>query len=151
MYLIHFFNAQGRYQTPIYQQDTQAALEIVFTYKDLVPRIMVTVNDESAFETERGRVVWPELAEEAIDRLQRAFPAAAAGSALGLLPGYLAEVSRTQMACPELAELAYTQLRAAEIPLLAYAACEGLNLLAHGYQPAEAIISKLMEWHGAGD
>jgi hypothetical protein len=58
-------------------------------------------------------------------------------------------VSSALASSAESLELASSQLRAAEVPLLAYAACEGLNLNAYGYRPAEVIITELSEFGSA--
>lgn len=145
MYLIYFFNAQGNYQVPVYQSDMKAALGIVFTYMDLVPVIRVTQADEVVFETERGKVIWPEIERDTLVDVAKAYPPAAKASALDALPGYIAAIDRAMAAEPQALELAFTQLRAGEIPLLAYAASEGLNLNAYGYRPAEVVITELSE------
>lgn len=143
MYLIHFFSSKGKYQTPVYQDDAHAMVEVVFTYKDLVPGIRVTQADEVVFETEHGRVVWPDIAADALAAMVLAFPPAAKVPALNVLDGYRRATDRAFAADGDTRELTFSHLRAAEIPLLAYAACEGLNLNAFGYRPAEDIITEI--------
>lgn len=151
MYLIHFFNAQGKYQVPVYQEDVHAMVEVVFTYKDLVPGIRVTQVDEVVFETVQGSVVWPKIAADALAAMAEAFPPALRASALDVLSGYRQSVARAEAAGAGEQELAFAQLRAAEIPLLAYAASEGLNLNGYGYRPAEVIITEIEEADLTGD
>lgn len=148
MYLIHFFNAQGNYQVPVYQSDMKATLGIVFTYMKLVPGIRVTQSDEVVFETERGKVIWPEIDGDTLVDVTRAYPPAAKASALDVLPGYITAMDQAMSAAPQARELAFNHLREAEIPLLAYAASEGLNLNGYGYRPAEVVITELSERHG---
>lgn len=151
MYRVYFFNAQGKYQVPIYQEDLRACLELVFTYKDLVPGIRVTQSDEVVFETERGAVVWPELDADQLESMAANFPPAAKQATLELLPQYLDAVERAKSADAGEFELASALLRAAELPLLANAAHEDLNLLQFGYRPAEVIITEIEEADLAGD
>lgn len=145
MYRIHFFNEQGLYQVPVYKEDMKATLEIVFTYKALVPGIRVTEFDEVVFETERGRVVWPEIDTDTLTEVELAYPPAVKVSALDVLPSYMSAVDRARAADRRSRETAFAQLRAEEVPLLAYAANEGLNLNNYGYQPAELIITEISE------
>lgn len=151
MYLVYLFNALGKYQVPIYQDDLRASLELVFTYKDLVPRIRVTQSDEVVFETERGVVLWPEIQPDDVAAMVVNFPPAEKHAALELLPLYLDAVDRARSAHASEFELACALLRAAELPLLANAAQEALNLLEHGYRPAEVIITEIEEADLAGD
>lgn len=145
MYRIHFFNDQGKYQVPIYREDVKATLEIVFTYKNLVPGIRVTQSDEVVFETEFGRVVWPEIEQDQLAEVERAFPPAPKASALDALPVYMAAIDRARDADLGSREPAFNQLRSAEVPLLAYAASEGLNLNHYAYRQAEEIIYEISE------
>ncbi len=145
MYRIYFFNAQGQYQVPVYSELVQSTIEIVFTFKDVVPGIRVTASDEVVFETEQGKVIWPEFEEVALAHLVKAYPPAMKVSALDVLPGYLSAVDRAKSAGPEERSLAFAQLRAAELPLLANAASEGLNLNEYAYRSAELIITELSE------
>jgi hypothetical protein len=86
MYKIHFFNAQGMYQVPIYRTDLNGMMEIVFSYKDLVPGIRVTEADEVVFETERGVVIWPEIPDDTLSKMAMTFPPVAKVSALCQFP-----------------------------------------------------------------
>lgn len=151
MYRVYFFNAQGMYQVPIYQEDLPACLELVFTYKDLVPGIRVTQSDEVVFETERGAVVWPELDQDQLQSMAARFPPAAKQATLELMPLYLDAVDRATSAGESEFALACAMLRAAELPLLANAAREALNLNQFGYRSAEVIITEIEEADLAGD
>jgi hypothetical protein len=150
MYRVYFFNAQGKYQVPIYQEDMRACLELVFTYKDLVPGIRVTQSDEVVFETERGAVLWPDIDAAAVEAIEGNFPPAAEQATLGLMPKYLDSVQRARSADASEFELASSLLRAAELPLLANAAREALNLLEYGYRPVEVVLTEIEEADLAG-
>jgi hypothetical protein len=111
--LIHFFNAQGKYQVPVYQADVKAMVEIVVTYKNLVPGIRVTQHDEVVFETDRGTVIWPEISTEALAGMREAYPSAAKAAALDVLQGYMKAVDSAVAAGTDTRELTFAQLCAA--------------------------------------
>ena len=145
MYKIYFFNNQGMYQVPIYRSEMETALEIVLTFKSVVPGIRVTQSDEVVLESQGSQVVWPEIDEATLAELASRFPSAVATSTVELLPGYFSVMEEAIGSDAESAELVVSRLRAAELQLLAQAAREGLNLNLHGYRPAEVIITELSE------
>jgi len=73
MYKAYLFNIEGRYQAPVYLNNEEAIFKFVFRYKDLVPKIMITQDDLSVFEVEKGTILFPELDNSSVEELSNKF------------------------------------------------------------------------------
>jgi hypothetical protein len=66
MFVGYIYNAEGNYHSRIYLKTIEDSLELVYRFKDMVPRILITESDESVVEVEAGVIVHPHFSEEGV-------------------------------------------------------------------------------------
>jgi len=147
MPVLIFFDNQGQYNNKLYPADLESAIEIVLRYRSVAPTIIVTENDEIVLEVQQGKATPPVFDHPAIQRIEAISPSKVPeGSAMELMEAYRdAMVTVTDQPPGPLATPSYLLLEAIEVPLLAFAAKEGIDLSAHGYQPAGALVAEHRE------
>lgn len=135
MYIGYFKNHTGQYHTRIYMDNEDAALALLFTYKAVVPEIIITDSGDAIIsKSERGVITYPQFDAHASRYLSEQYPES-------VLPGFDDVTALESYVRGTVAEL----LRMRECPqrqqglinLMALAANHDLNLYRYGYRPVD--------------
>ena len=144
MYVGYMFHNTGSYHSPIYLKTINDCLSLIFRFKGIVPKMMITHNDEAVIEAECGIIIHPVLQQDKLDELKLKYPACSSDISLeDALAQYNAEI--TSLYNSQGAEDEKHHLRSLEHTLLAIAAKTDINLYEYGYNPSENVITQFEE------
>lgn len=144
-YVGYFFNEEGQYQSRMYLQSMYKALLLAFTYRKIVPKIMITESDESILTIENGQLVHlaqSSLGAQDINELSLVFQPITEFSFDQTLEHYEQACHSVESECSMANKMMLLKI---EYHLMAIAANQGINLYSYGYRPAEVLITEIEE------
>lgn len=143
MFKSYLFNSDGMYQAPIYLDTDMEVLSFAFRYKNIVPRIMVTKQDESVLEAENGEIIFPEINEKVIRRLnETTLPMPKDASIESLSNAYQDRVDDFIRSKGKDIEI-YRSMIQIENDMFALAARDKVNLSQYGWKSSGVIEAEL--------
>lgn len=135
MYLGYFQSREGHHHSPIHVEDEEALYALLFTYKGVVPTIIVTDEaDATVAKAAGGEIIFPQMSDDAKRYFGEKYPE-------HTFPDFVDSDSLEAHMRVTVEELALVddgpERQEGLFNLLALAACHDLNLYEYGYNLAE--------------